>query len=161
MNQSVRPISLTALCLLTQAAFSADFVIEEDGLVQAPKEVADAVMSQVEQPVVDDAGKQCALIGKRANLQGGELPQDWIVIPVPPCSWAAAAAPIWVLRSTGKSFQVVLAVPAYDLTVGKASARGMRHLATARATAGWGEEVLWKFDGQKYVQARRKSWGTE
>jgi hypothetical protein len=42
------------------------------------------------------------------------------------------------------------------LTVGKDKQNGLKHLAIAAGTAGWYSEVLLKYDGKKYVEARSR-----
>ena len=49
---------------------------------------------------------------------------------------------------------VILRTDGYDVTVGRKTRNGFRHLAVAAGTTGWYSEQLLKYDGRKYVVAR-------
>lgn len=103
----------------------------------------------------DYQGNVCEFIGKAVALSA-DNPEtvDWIATTKNACSWAASAAPIWVLRRERSGYRVVLSYVSYDLTLGSGSQKGLRHIATARATAARVETQLWKFDGRTYKLAR-------
>lgn len=147
---------ITLLCAVE--AFGATFVAEDEALVPVPDEVADGIARYQKKNVPTDyKNRPCKFIGKAVTLREGGPAADWVATTADACSWAASAAPVWVLvKLPDASFQVVLFHVTYDLTVGRASQNGLHHIATARATAARREDQLWKFDGKAYQISRMK-----
>ena len=146
-----------ALLLLCGAAQARDFHVEDDALVPVPSQVARTIRKAAPESVLGYDNKPCRLLGKAYDLQDSGSAADWIVTTADACSWAASAAPIWVVRSTKGAYSVVLSFVTYDLTIGKTGENGMRNLATARGTAARTEEQLWKFDGSVYRITRMRA----
>ena len=143
--------------LFAAAMHAADFVVEDELLAAAPREVSGAIAAaKPENAISQRHGRRSQFIGKAVDLQGAGSARDWVATTSEGCNWAASAAPIWVVRAMPEGYAVVLRHIAYDLTVGSKSRHGMRNLATARATAARREEQLWKFDGARYRLARSR-----
>jgi hypothetical protein len=150
----MRVLFITALLLAGQA-FAATFTVEDEDLVPVPRAVASTVQNVAKADFADPAGKPCRFVGKAVTLENNKgAATDWIVTTADACSWAASAAPVWVVRNTGGKYEVVLSHITYDLTLGSAVHNGLRNVATARATAARREEQLWVFDGNRYVVSR-------
>jgi hypothetical protein len=136
-------------------AHGATFVVEEDALVPIPQPAVSAISRAGVGMPTNYEGRPCEFVGKVVALSsGGSEPQDWIATTKNACSWAASAAPIWVLRRQSGEYKVVLFHVTYDLTLGSGTQNGLRHIATARATAARTESQLWKFDGEEYKLAK-------
>ncbi|MBI2768579.1 MAG: hypothetical protein HYX47_03055 [Burkholderiales bacterium] len=146
-------LGIGALLAASQAA-GATMTVEDDTLVAAPRTVAMGIQRFDKNVPTDYKGKACRYIGKPVALAPDAPERDWIVTTADACSWAASAAPVWVLREAGGQLQVVLFHVTYDVTVGSAAQNGLRNIATARATAARREEQLWKFDGERYQATR-------
>ena len=148
-----------AVLLLCGSAHAADFAVEDDSLVRVPAQVAQSIARAQQEPIIGFDKKPCRFVGKAFDLQDSGSAADWVVTTTDACSWAASAAPVWVLRKTSGGYNMVLSFVTYDLTIGKASQNGMRNLATARGTAARTEYQLWKFDGTEYRLARLRVTG--
>lgn len=149
--------ALTLIVALAAApAFGASFYVEDGELVPPPGPVESAVAIVAKADFVDRSGSPCRFIGKPFSLAPSGPALDWIVTTADACSWAASAAPTWVVRKVGEKYQVVLFHVTYDVTIGAATVNGLRNIATARATADRREEQLWKFDGERYRLASNR-----
>jgi hypothetical protein len=146
---------LLFLALSAAGAPRPDFYVEEDGLSAPPSSVVSAIVGSQSEPFTDNDDRPCAYEGKRIDLDGDGSAQDWVVTTQDACSWAASAAPVWVVRGTDGP-RVVLHFVTYSLTIGKAASHGLRHIATGRGTAAQIEEQLWKFDGRDYRLVRNR-----
>jgi hypothetical protein len=145
--------AIAAFC--TEQVHAATFVVEDEALVPIPQSAVSTIGRTSAGVPTNYEGKPCEFVGKAVTLDSGESePLDWIVTTKSACSWAASAAPIWVLRRLGSEYKVVLFHVAYDLTLGNGTQNGMRHIATARATAARSESQLWKLDGEEYKLAK-------
>ncbi|MFZ6638451.1 hypothetical protein ACO0LL_01855 [Undibacterium sp. TC4M20W] len=132
-------------------------MVEEKPLLEVPGKVVEAIKAQYKEMPVDYNEKPCRFIGKKIALRAvKDKLEDWAVTTADACSWAAASAPVWVLvKDDTNQYKLVLYAPIYDMTVGSGSQNGFHHIATARATAGWSEQLLWKFDGKVYKLAKK------
>ena len=144
------------LFLACGGAHGTDFNVELESLGEVPSQVARSIRKAAPESLLGYDNKPCRLIGKAYDLQDSGSAADWIVTTADACSWAASAAPIWVVRSAKGVYGVVLSFVTYDLTIGKTGENGMRNLATARGTAARVEEQLWKFDGSVYRITRNR-----
>jgi hypothetical protein len=145
--------AIAALCAVQVHA--ATFFVEDEALVPIPQPAVSAIGRTSGGVPTNYEDKPCEFVGKAVALSSEESePLDWIVTTKDACSWAAGAAPIWVLRRLGAEYKVVLFRVAYDLTLGNGTRAGMRHIATARVTAARSESQLWKFDGEEYKLAK-------
>jgi hypothetical protein len=135
-------------------AFGATFVVEEP-LATVPTSVSASILRTISAQVyVDRKGEPCRFVGKNVALELDSSAHDWIVTTAGACAWVASAAPVWILRKTMSEYKLVLHYVTYDVTVGSASANGLRNIATHRATAARSEVQLWKFDGEQYRTSR-------
>lgn len=144
------------VALAAAPALGAGFYVEDGALVPPPDPVGSAVASVAKADFVDRSGSPCRFIGKPVALAPSGPALDWILTTADSCSWAASAAPVWVVRKIGEKYQVVLFHVTYDVTIGAATVNGLRNVATARATAARREEQLWKFDGERYQLANNR-----
>jgi hypothetical protein len=148
-RMTARALALIALVAATPV-FGATFTVEGDTLVQPPGRVASAVERRWKSEFVDRQGAPCRFIGKPIALEPSGPAVDWVLTTADACSWAASAAPVWVVRRVRETYQVVLFHVTYELTIGSVTHNGLRNIATARATAARREDQLWKFDGERY-----------
>jgi hypothetical protein len=153
-GRSIMYRSLFIAFLAYGSSSAATFTVEDDALVEVPVAISKAVRAIAKSDFVDRAGTICRFVGKRVALDASGGPAlDWVVTTADACSWAASAAPVWVVRHGAGRDQVVLFHLTYDLTIGSQASNGLRNIATARATAARREEQLWKFDGVSYQLA--------
>lgn len=143
--------------LAAAPALGANFYVEDSALVPPPGPVGSAVATVAKADFVDRSGAPCRFIGKPVALAPSGPAVDWILTTADACSWAASAAPVWVVRKVGETYQVMLHHVTYDVTIGAATTNGLRNIATARATASLREEQLWKFDGERYQLANNRA----
>ena len=137
------------------ACLAVDFVAEDPALLPIPKDAAAAVHGDPSFSDFRSSGCE-KLVGKPIDLSGSGGSSDWVATTADGCAWGAATAPIWVIRRNSTGYALVLKSAGADLTVGKTARHGLRHLAVAAGTAGWYSEVLLKYDGTKYVEARSR-----
>ena len=142
------------LALLSVFVHAATFIVEDEALKPAPSAVSDAVFARGRAGLQNNRGEPCTFIGKSVNLSLAISTDDWVVTTADACSWAASAAPVWVVRHADSGYRVVLFDVTYDLTIGSVGLNGLRNIATARATAAREESQLWKFDGDNYQLVR-------
>lgn len=136
---------------------AATFVVEEDALGPIPQSAVAAISRTQGGIPTDYQGQACEFTGKAVALSAESSESiDWIATTKNACAWAASAAPIWVIRRDKIGYKVLLFHVTYDLTLGTGSQNGLRHIATARATAARVETQLWKFDGQTYKLVRAR-----
>ena len=146
------PRALAAVAVFcAMQVHAATFVVEDDALVPIPQPAVSAIGHTSAGIPTNYEDKPCEFVGKAVSLSSEvSEPLDWVATTKNACSWAASAAPIWVLRRLDSGYRVVLFHVAYDLTLGRETQNGLRHIATARATAARAESQLWKFDGEEY-----------
>jgi hypothetical protein len=143
---------LLSSAAFSSAAFAADVTVEDEDLVRLPRHVAAAI--RIHPTFSEFKADGCNdLVGKRVQLRakGGG---GWVATTANGCAWAAASAPIWVVHRRSRRNAVILRTDGYDVTVGRRTRNGLRHLAVAAGTTGWYSEQLLKYDGRKYVVAR-------
>lgn len=146
---------VAAVALCAMQAHGATFGVEDDALVPIPRPAISAIGRTSVGIPTNNEDRPCEFVGKAVALSSeGSEPEDWIATTKNACSWAASAAPIWVLRRQGDEYKVVLFHVTYDLTLGSGTQNGLRHIATARATAARTESQLWKFNGEEYKLAK-------
>src|SRR5437868_7064270 len=99
------------------SAFGATFTLEDDTLVSPPELVASAVARLTKSEYVDRRGVPCRFVGRPVALEPSGPAVDWVLTTAEACSWAASAAPVWVVRRVRDTYQVVLSYVTYDLTI--------------------------------------------
>jgi len=152
----MRLIALVTLLWVVNA-FGATFVVEDESLIPLPSEVTAGIARFQKDMPTNYQDQPCKFIGKAVALRDSDPNVDWVATTADACSWAASAAPVWVLvKLPNGQYQVALFHVTYDLTVGSGSQNGLRHIATSRATAARREDQLWKFDGKVYQLSKMK-----
>ena len=137
------------IVLCSTIAVAQDFYIEENGLRPVPS-TADAAIRKAESDIAE-----CRFEGKTIDLDGDGNATDLVVTTQDACAWGAALGPIWVLRAEKGSFTLVLSYGGYSLTLGKTKSNGLRDIAVMTATAARTETSIWRYDGRKYIEAKK------
>ena len=141
-------------CLATS---SDSITVEDDDLSEIPIAVQQAILAMSDEPITDFDGAPCKFVGKPIDLSGSGENNEWAITTASACSWAASAAPVWIVVNQNNSYTVVLDFMTYSLTLGKRRSHGFKHIVLLRATAARTEESFWKFDGATYQLIRMLS----
>src|SRR6185436_8925817 len=132
----VQTMTILALLLLVAGnqPRTPDFVVEDKALVAASPQLSRFLAATTSYTDSDD--QPCLqFVGKPVSLSGDAGSKDWLLTTADACGWAASAAPIFVVRSSGDRYELVLESEGYDLTLGKPISKGLRNIAIGRATA--------------------------
>jgi hypothetical protein len=145
-------VLLFLLCAVAMTKASAqDVTIEDDSLSALPQDVIKAV-KRVEK---DRQIKACTFVGVPIDLDGNDNATDFFVTTADACGWGAALGPIWIVRSTGRSYSLVLSDVGYGATLQAQKTKGLANITIWAATAGWESSTPWVFNGRKYTKGDR------
>jgi len=89
---------------------------------------------------------------------GSRDEQDLIVIGLDHLA-GAHSVPFWILRPTSTGYNLVLRTQGHDLEVKRHHAKGFRDIEASDESAATFMSVIYRFDGEKYVQFKDKSKG--
>lgn len=130
------------------------FTIEDDDISAVPQN-AEIVIRQSE--AKDNDLQKCEFVGKAIDLDGDGQATDLIVTIADASGWDAALGPIWVLRKSRDSFEIVLSDGGHSVTIGKAKHKGLYDLTISAESAGWSRQSIWKFNGKRYYKSEEKT----
>jgi hypothetical protein len=152
MRSRTHTLLFLSFLLAPQAAMSTqEFCIEDGSLSNIPAAAEKAVRK------TGEVSPECKLVGMSINLKAESAGKDVIVTTDNACEWGAATGPIWVLREGQGSYDVVLSYSGYSAYIGKHKHKGFNNIKISAGTAGWYQESLWKFNGEKYKKIKEYS----
>lgn len=137
---------------VTAATASAkDLTIEDDSLSAVPQDV----IKVVKRGEKDREINACTFIGEPIDLDGDNNATDFFVTTADACGWGAALGPIWIVRSSGRSYSLVLSGVGYGASLQTQKTKGLANITIWAATAGWESSTPWVFNGRKYTKGDR------
>ena len=144
-------VLLFLFCGVASVAAAQDFTIEDDSLSALPQDV----IKVVKRGDKDREIKACTFIGEPIDLDGDDNATDFFVTTADACGWGAALGPIWIVRSSGRSYSLVLSGVGYGATLQEQKTKGLVNITIWAATAGWESSTPWVFNGRKYTKGDR------
>jgi hypothetical protein len=169
----IGPLSLNSQASVEQSRFSM-----EGREIARPTQVPDEILQILRQNEYvlscfeflrreDEAPSQIPLswfVGSKIHLDGpNEI--DFVVRPrdlnespsANRCLYGAQVIPFWVFRKMPKGFDLVLQVHEHDLTVLNTRSKGYRDIETWSSTATTQTTLIYKFDGNQYRLASKRT----
>ena len=145
-------VLLFLLCAVAMTTASAqDVTIEDDSLSALPQDVVKVLKRGEKKPDI----KACTFIGSPIDLDGDGDATDFFVTTADACGWGAALGPIWIVRSSGRSYSLALSDVGYGATLQAQKTKGFVNITIWAATAGWESTTPWVFNGRKYTKGDR------
>lgn len=92
-------------------------------------------------------------VASEVHLHSGRQ-TDLVVLPKDACLFGANIGPIWVFRNSPGGYQLIFKTDALGIEVLRERSNGYRNILGSQATARKTLTATFKFDGNKYQQAR-------
>ncbi len=146
-NKAFKILSFLFVFLLIGLCLSAtESYIEDNSLTTIPKQGVRALR------VFDNDYSECEYIGKIIDLDNNPQTSFWFVTTKDACEWGRALGPIWVLSESSGDFHIILSDGGYSLFIEDSQNNSLFDIKTSSGTAGWFQENLWRYNGDKYIK---------